>query len=101
MADAAKPGATGADVNRVHDEFAAKHGFSPNKRYIGHGQGYDMMQAPAINPGEEMVIKENMHLALHPALTKGAFTAMCCDNFRVTKNGAVLLEKTPQELFII
>ena len=101
IAAAAKPGVTGAELNRIFDEFAAKHGVAPNKRYIGHGQGYDMMQAPAMCAGEQMVHKEDMLIAIHPNVIKGPFAGMCCDNFRVTKDGGVLLQKTPQKIFVV
>jgi len=101
VAEASKPGATGADLSRVFNEFAVKNGVDPNRRYIGHGQGYDMMQAPAINDNEQMVLKEDMLLAIHPLVHKGAFISMCCDNYRVTKSGGKLLQTTPQQIFIV
>jgi len=101
IAAAAKPGVTGAELNRVHDECAAKFGVGPNLRYVGHGQGYDMMESPAISKDETMELKEDMLLAIHPQSPKGTEKATCCDNFRVTANGAVILSKTPRRIYRI
>lgn len=99
VAAAMKPGVTGADLNAVFNNFVVPHGIPENGRFVGHGQGYDMMEAPTISPVEDMIIKEDMFFAIHPELFKDGEFAICCDNFRVTKEGAVRLTRTPQEVF--
>lgn len=99
VAEATKPGVTGADLDAVFNEFVASYGIPKNARFVGHGQGYDMMEAPTICPTEDMVIQEDMFFAIHPELFKDGEFAICCDNFRVTKDGAVRLTRTPQEVF--
>ena len=98
IAAAAKPGVTGADLNRVFNDYVTPHGIAPNTRFAGHGQGYDMMEAPAICGDETMELKEGMYFAIHPELTLNGDFATACDNYRITKDGAVRLTRTPQEI---
>ena len=102
VAAVAKPGATGADLTRAFDEYVTARGIAPNARFVGHGQGYDMMESPAICLDEDMELEEGMFFAIHPELVRpnenGADFATCCDNFRITKNGAVRVTEYPQEI---
>ena len=101
VADAMKPGTCGRELNEVFNAFVTRHGLAENARFIGHGQGYDMMECPAFCGGDELPILEDCFVAIHPELDRGTDFANACDNFRVTKNGAVLLNKTPQQVFCI
>ena len=101
VAAAAKPGATGADLTRVFDEFVTAHGIAPNARFVGHGQGYDMMESPAICGSEDMVLEEDMYFAIHPELVRDGEFSICCDNFRITKEGAVRITRTPQQITML
>lgn len=101
IAKAAKPGVSGAEVNKVFDEFVTKYGIAPNARFGGHGMGYDMMEAPAINKLETMPFQENMYVALHPELVIGNEFVTCSDNFRITKDGGKRLSSIPQEIICI
>ena len=58
-----------------------------------------MMEAPAIADHETAAFQENMFLSIHPELTAMDNFAICCDNFRITKEGAVRLTRTPQKIF--
>ncbi|NLK89051.1 MAG: M24 family metallopeptidase [Clostridiaceae bacterium] len=101
VADACKPGVTGRELNEVYDKFVVDRGIAPNGRFVGHGQGYDMMEAPVISPFEDMEMREDMLLAIHPELVRNGHFAICCDNFRVTKDGARLLSLTDQEITVL
>ena len=101
VADAAKPGVTGAHLNSVFNECMSRYGLPPNKRVVGHGQGYDMMESPAICEDETMELKEDMLLAIHPELERDTEFVICCDNFRVTGSGAKILGEYPQKLFML
>ncbi|NLY70949.1 MAG: aminopeptidase P family protein [Clostridiales bacterium] len=98
VADAMKPGITGKELDKVFNDFVVPHGIPKNARFVGHGQGYDMMEAPTISPVEDIEIKENMFFAIHPELIKGGDFVICCDNFVVKKNGAVRVTRTEQEI---
>ena len=101
VAAAAKPGVTGAELTKIFDDFVTPYGIAPNARFVGHGQGYDMMESPAICGGETMALEEDMFFAIHPELTLGNDFAICCDNFRITKDGAVRLTRTPQKITVL
>lgn len=101
VADAAKPGVTGRDLNQVYDTYVTAQGIEKNGRFVGHGQGYDMMEAPVICPREDMELKENMFLAIHPEVTRDGQFTICCDNFRVTKTKAERLTRTEQKIFVV
>jgi hypothetical protein len=45
-----------------------------------------------------MVIKEDMFFAIHPEVFRDGEFAICCDNFRVTKDGAIRMTQTEQEI---
>ena len=98
VAKAARPGVTGGELSQVYNRFVAEYGIGPNLRNIGHSQGYDMMQSPAIADDETMPLAENMFISIHPELFALDNFAICCDNFRITKDGAVRLTRTPQEI---
>ena len=99
VAAAAKPGVTGGELSRVFNDFVDQYGIGHNTRNAGHSQGYDMMEAPAIADHETAAFQENMFLSIHPELTAMDNFAICCDNFRITKEGAVRLTRTPQKIF--
>ena len=101
IAKAIKPGVTGAEVNKVFNEYVEEFNIGPNLRFGGHGMGYDMMEAPAINQHETMTFEEDMYLVLHPELIAGGEFVTCSDNFKVTKDGAVRLSKFPQEIIVL
>lgn len=101
IAAAAKPGVTGAELNRIFDDYVTPYGIAPNTRFAGHGQGYDMMEAPAICSAETMVLQEDMYFAIHPELMLNGDFAIACDNYRITKDGAVRLTRTPQEIVML
>jgi Xaa-Pro aminopeptidase len=98
VAAAMKPGVTGKYLNKVFNDFVAPYGIPGNGRFVGHSQGYDMMESPAVCPAEDMTVKEDMFFAIHPELFRNGEFSICCDNFRVTKNGAVRLTGTEQEI---
>lgn len=95
-----KPGADPGDLFRANNEYLVGKGYAPEGRLFGHGQGYDMVERPAFAPRETMRLREDMFVAVHPlAVNKDAF-AFCCDNYLITADGAELLTKTPQVVFV-
>jgi Xaa-Pro aminopeptidase len=96
-----KPGANPADILKAHNEFMVQNGQPPEGRLFAHGQGYDLVERPAIRADEPMSLKENMILAVHPIASNDKAYAFCCDNYLVTKDGGILLHKTPQEIIVV
>ena len=96
-----KPGASPAELLKANNDFLVRHGYPPEGRLFGHGQGYDLVERPALVPEETMLLKEGMYLAVHPAATNDKAHAFCCDNFLITATGAEMLTKTPQKILVI
>ncbi len=101
VAENAKPGISGKELNAVYDRFAKENNLDINKRFVGHSQGYDMMEAPAISPYEDMVLKEDMFFAIHPELMRDGQFTIACDNYLVTADGGQRVTTTPRELVIV
>jgi Xaa-Pro aminopeptidase len=92
-----KPGAKCSEVFAIHNEYMKAHGSTDEKRILSHGQGYEMVERPLIRHDENMVIRENMHLAIHP---QGGVQLI--DNYIIGKNGpGECLHRTPKEIFEI
>lgn len=66
IASMMKPGAKCPDLFRANNEYLVAHGYLPEGRLFGHGQGYDMVERPAFVPAETMALAENMYVACHP-----------------------------------
>ena len=95
-----KPGAEPKDLLAANNDFLRRKGLPLEKRLYAHGQGYDMVERPAIRDDEPMKLKANMNITIHPiAASKTAF-AWVCDNYLVTERGASeCLHKTAKKIF--
>ena len=96
-----KPGAKPGDVLIANNDFMISKGFAGEGRLFAHGQGYDLVERPALRPDETMLLKTGMLIALHPIAANDQAYAFCCDNFLIKENGGELLHKTPQKIMII
>ena len=101
IADMIRPGIAPKELLKANNDFLVRHGYAPEERLFGHGQGYDMVERPAFTFEETMVLKKDMLLAIHPTAINGEAFAFCCDNFLVTDSGVELLSKTPQEILTV
>jgi Xaa-Pro aminopeptidase len=98
-----KPGAEPSQIYKFYNGELAKRKCTPDLRLFCHGQGYDLVERPSMRPEEDMIIKANMNIAIHPATmnsTRSAY-AFCCDNYIVTPSGAARIHKTPREVFVV
>lgn len=48
-----------------------------------------------------MKVKENMFFAIHPEINTGKAFGNYCDQYLVTKDGAVRVETTPRQIYVI
>jgi len=96
-----KPGAKPADIFDANNQFLMDRGYPPEGRLYCHGQGYDLVERPAIRTDETMLIKENMNIAVHPRIVTQTAHAYCCDNYLTTANGSIRIHETPLELFVV
>ena len=83
--DAARPGATAADVWRAMNAVlgGAKEG------RLGHGLGLSLTEPPSLAHWDETVLEENMVLTLEPVCATGPLTALVHEEVvAVTASGA-------------
>ncbi|MEW5814003.1 MAG: Xaa-Pro peptidase family protein [Spirochaetota bacterium] len=76
--DAARPGNTISDIAKAELSVLERAGWLKWREYdLGHGDGLDHPEIPAIAPENDTVVKPGMVLCLHPGLRKpgvgGAF----------------------------
>lgn len=100
IASMMKPGAKCPDLFRANNEYLVAHGYLPEGRLFGHGQGYDMVERPAFVPAETMALAENMYVAYHPGAVDGKVVGLACSNFLITKDGCERVTTTPNGLII-
>ena len=96
-----KPGADPADLWRANNEFLTGKGQLPETRLYAHGQGYDLVERPAIRDDEPMKLRAGMNITVHPIIGSDRVWVWVCDNYLITENGNEALHRTPQEIFSI
>ena len=90
------PGTKCADVFARQNEYMVSRGHSKERRILAHGQGYEMVERPLIRHDENMVIREDMHIAVHPM--GSGFTGI--DNYLIGPKGPTdCLHRTPKQIF--
>ncbi len=95
-----KPGADPKDLLNANNEFLQAKGLPPEKRLYAHGQGYDLVERPAIRDDEPMKLAANMNITVHPIVATERVFTWVCDNYLVTETGASeCLHKTPKKIF--
>ncbi|MGA3126293.1 MAG: M24 family metallopeptidase [Candidatus Korobacteraceae bacterium] len=96
-----KPGVHVAEIFTKYNEFIVARGYTAEGRVFAHGQGYDLVERPLIRDDEDMTLKADMVLAIHPLLVTSTAWAFPCDDFLVTAAGAERMHKTPSEVFAV
>jgi Xaa-Pro aminopeptidase len=96
-----KPGAIPADLWQANNEFLVKKGQPPETRLFAHGQGYDLVERPAIRDDEPMKLQARMNITVHPIIGLKGIWVWVCDNYLITEGGIESLHQTPQEIFLI
>jgi Xaa-Pro aminopeptidase len=97
-----KPGADPADIWKANNEFLVKKGQLPETRLYAHGQGYDLVERPAIRDDETMKLKAGMNITVHPIIGSDKVWVWVCDNYLITESGvSECLHKTSQEIYEI
>jgi Xaa-Pro aminopeptidase len=96
-----KPGAVPADIWRANNEYLVKKGQLPETRLYAHGQGYDLVERPAIRDDEPMKLRARMNITVHPIIGSDKIWVWVCDNYLITESGVEALHKVPQEIFSI
>jgi Xaa-Pro aminopeptidase len=101
LASLCKPGITGKEVFGACNEWLAKNRFDPEIRLCGHGQGYGLVERPYLDAFDNMVLEENMYLAIHPTVSAKGASVQISDNYVITSAGAKRMTKHPRNLIII
>jgi Xaa-Pro aminopeptidase len=97
-----KPGANPKDIWDANNDFLKKIGSAPEGRMYAHGEGYEMVERPAIRYDEPMKIKAGMNIAVHPNGRNSRVWISTCDNYLVTENGvSPCLHKTPKDIIVL
>lgn len=98
--DLLKPGADPKDLLAANNEFLRSKGFPEETRLYAHGQGYDLVERPAIRDDEPMKLQADMNITIHPITGSKTAFAWVCDNYLITEKGAsACLHKTPKKVF--
>jgi Xaa-Pro aminopeptidase len=97
-----KPGADPREIWETNNAFLQKKGFFPERRLYSHGQGYDLVERPAVRYDEPMKIMANMNITVHPFAGNEKIWVTLCDNFLVTETGEpVRIHKTSKEIIVL
>jgi Xaa-Pro aminopeptidase len=95
-----KPGADPGDIWRANNEYLTGKGQLPETRLYAHGQGYDLVERPAIRDDEPMILKTGMNITVHPIIGSPTIWLWVCDNHLITGSGVCeRLHKVSQEIF--
>jgi len=97
-----KPGANPKDIWEAHNAFLQNRGYPPEGRLYAHGEGYDLVERPAVRYDEPMKIQVGMNLAVHPVGKSRNVWTTLCDNYLITESGvAPCLHKTPKNMIVL
>ena len=100
--DLLKPGADPKDLLAANNEFLRSKSFPEEKRLYAHGQGYDLVERPAIRDDESMKLEANMNITVHPIIGSETLFSWMCDNYMITEEGASeCLHKIPKKVFVV
>lgn len=86
----------GADCNEIfndYNEWLAERKLPPETRLLGHGQGFELIEKPAMMPGNGETIKlaANMNFSFHPTIVTPKAYVTYCANYIIQADGPPLL----------
>ena len=97
-----KPDADPGEIWRANNAFLIQKGFPPEARLYAHGQGYDLVERPALREDEPMKLKSKMNITVHPVIGTDRVWVWVCDNYLITDSGvSECLHRTPQQIFAV
>ena len=95
-----RPGADPGEIWRANNEFLTRKNQLPETRLFAHGQGYDLVERPAIRDDEPMKLQAGMNITVHPIIGSDRVWVWVCDNYLITETGvSECLHKSPQEIY--
>ena len=100
--DMLKPGANPREIWDANIAFLKSAGYPEETRIYAHGQGYDLVERPSLDPYETMTISAHMNISVHPSIVSYKAFAFVCENYHIKESGEPeCLHKTPQKLFTL
>jgi len=97
-----RPGAIPKEIWDANNEFLQKKGYPLEGRLYAHGEGYELVERPAIRYDEPMKIEAGMNIAVHPVGKTKQLWATVCDNYLITETGvSACLHKTSKDIIAI
>jgi Xaa-Pro aminopeptidase len=97
-----KPGIAPKELLDINNDVLVSKGYPPEGRLCGHGQGYDIVERPALLRDETLKLKPGMNLAIHPTAKSDKAYGWVCDNYIVTEaGGSDRLHRTPLEIVVL
>jgi Xaa-Pro aminopeptidase len=97
-----KPGVSPKDLWDANNEFLEKKGYFKETRLYAHGQGYDLVERPAIRYDEPMKIQAGMNITIHPFAIGPNVWAPITNNYLVTETGeCVDIHQFPKEIIVV
>lgn len=103
LTELARPGVDPGDLLRLNDDLMRQKGYPPEGRLLGHSQGVDLVERPAITPkGEILPLQKNMVISIHPT-THGvsAWGYPVNMSFLITDGAPERMLKAPQEIMVL
>ena len=100
--EAAKPGATAADVFHAMDRIVTGGRGSSEAGRLGHGLGMQLTEWPSLIPDDHTVLEAGMVLTLEPGVeTRGGNLLVHEENIVITETGAEYLSKPYPEKMVV
>lgn len=99
LLDLLQPGSDPAAAFAAYNAYLKENGYREEEGLFAYGQGYDFIERPSLQPGETMLLKENMCLAVNTSLVNAKMSAYCADSYILTADGPQRLSKTPHAVF--
>jgi Xaa-Pro aminopeptidase len=91
-----QPGASPSEIWAAHNAFMRAHQRPEEKRLFCHGQGYDLVERPALRDGEPMALAPDMNIVVHPTYATASVYSWVCDNYHLGPTGTRRLHRSPQ-----
>ncbi len=96
-----KIGAEPQVIFALYNEFLVQNGCAPESGLFAYGQGYDWIERPSIQTGENLPIQANMCLAVNTNIVSVKRSVYCADSFLTTAREPERLHRTPRQVIIV
>lgn len=94
-----KAGVTPVEIWQAHAAFMRSRNRPEERRLYAHGQGYDLVERPALRDDDPMVLQGNMNFAVHPAYATPRVYSWICDNYLLKPDGSTeRVHRTPRKI---